>query len=123
GSAAPPAALRAPLAMGPPSQSGFSHPSGWAQILPTNSHGNFQPDSGMLYPWLPDLAIARITFLAGIAVAALGALGLPAAAGGRRLRRAAGAAALAGVGAAGAAVGLAGTRRLGREGPGRPALR
>jgi len=120
--AAPLAAFGALLAMGTSSQIGFSHTSGWAQILPTNSNGNFQPDSGMLYPWLPDLAIARIMFLAGIAVAALGALGLPAAAGGQRLRRAAGAAALAGVAAAGTAVGLADTARLGPQGLVIPAL-
>jgi hypothetical protein len=49
--AAPLAAFGALVAMGTSSQIGFSHTSGWAQILPTNSNGNFQPDSGMLYPW------------------------------------------------------------------------
>ena len=61
----------------------FSHISGWALVLPTNSNGNFRNDSGIFYPWLPDLPIARIMFLAGIAVAVLGLTGLPARAGGR----------------------------------------
>ena len=120
--AAPLAAFGALFVMMTSSQIGFSHRSGWAQILPTNSNGNFQPDSGMLYPWLPDLPIARIVFLAGITVAALGLLGLPAAAGGPRLRRGAAVAALAGVAAAGTAAGLASTARLGPHGLMIPAL-
>jgi hypothetical protein len=120
--AAPLAAFGTLLAMATSSQIGFSHTSGWAQILPTNSNGNFQPDSGLVYPWLPDLPIARIMFLAGIAVAALGLLGLPAAAGGPRLRRAAGVATLAGLAAAGTAAVLAGTASLGPHGLVIPAL-
>ena len=46
------------------SQTGFSHTSGWALILPTNSNGNYQPVSGIFYPYLPDLPIARVIFLA-----------------------------------------------------------
>ena len=70
-------------------------------------------DSGIFYPYLPDLPIARLMFLAGLAVAALGLLGLPARAGGLRLRRAAAAVTVAGLVAAGTAVGLAGTARRG----------
>jgi hypothetical protein len=120
--AAPLAAFGGLFAMMMSSQIGFSHTSGWAQILPTNSNGNFQADSGMLYPWLPDLPIARLMFLAGIAVAALGLFGLPAAAGGPRLRRVAAVTIVAGVAAAGTAVGLAGTARLGPHGLMVPAL-
>jgi hypothetical protein len=120
--AAPVAAFGGFLAMMLSSQTGFSHTSGWAQILPTNSNGNFQPDSGMLYPWLPDLAIARIMFLGGLAVAALGLLGLPHQAGPRRLRRAAAVVTVAGVAAAGTAVALAGTARLSPHGMVIPAL-
>jgi hypothetical protein len=120
--AAPLAAFGALFVMATSSQTGFSHTSGWAQILPTNSNGNFQPDSGMLYPWLPDLPIARIMFLAGITVAALGLLGLPAAAGGPRLRRTAAVATLIGLAAAGTAAVLAGTARLGPHGLEIPAL-
>jgi hypothetical protein len=111
------------LAMMLSSQTGFKHTSGWALILPTNSNGNFdQADSGIFYPWLPDLPIARIMFLAGIAVAALGLTGLPARAGGRWLRRAAAVLTLAGVALAGTAVGLAGTARLSAHGMIIPAL-
>ncbi len=104
------------------SQTGFSHTSGWAQILPTNSNGNFQPDSGLLYPYLPDLPIARIMFFAGLTVAIVGVLGLPARAGGPWLRRTAAVVAVAGLAAAGTAVGLAGTARLSAHGMVVPAL-
>ena len=107
-------------------QIGFKHASGWALILPTNFNGNFdgnaQVDSGIFYPWLPDLPIARIMFLAGIAVVALGLTGLPARAGSRRLRRAAAVVALAGVALAGTAAGLAGTAQTAAEGVVIPAL-
>ena len=114
--AAPLAAFGGFLAMVMSSQTGFRDTSGWALILPTNSNGNYQPLSGIFYPYLPDLPIARVMFLAGIAVAALGLTGLPARAGGRRLRRAAVVVTLAGVAAAGTAVGLADTARLGPHG-------
>jgi hypothetical protein len=120
--AAPLAAFGGFLAMMMSSQTGFRDTSGWALILPTNSNGNFQPDSGMLYPYLPDLPIARMMLLAGIAVVALGLLGLPAWAGGRRLRLAAVVVTAAGVAAAGTAVGLASTARLGPHGMVIPAL-
>src|SRR6516162_5818104 len=111
--AAPVAAFGGFLAMFLSAHIGFSHPSGWALILPTNSSGSFdgsaQADSGIFYPWLPDLPIARIMFLTGIAVAALGVTGLPARAGGRWLRGAAAVLTLAGAALAGTAVGLAGT--------------
>src|SRR6516165_3741437 len=120
--AAPVAAFGGFLAMMLSSQTGFSSFSGWALILPTNSNGNFQADSGMLYPWLPDVPIARIMFLGGLAVAALGLLGLPAWAGPRRLRRLAAVVTLAGVAAAGTGVALAGTTRLSPHGMVIPAL-
>ena len=120
--AAPVAAFGAFLALMLSSQTGFSSFSGWALILPTNSNGNFQPDSGMLYPWLPDLPIARILFLGGLAAAALSLLGLLPGAGGPRLRQAAAVVTLAGVAAAGTSVVLARTARLGPHGIFIPAL-
>jgi hypothetical protein len=120
--AAPLAAFGGFLAMVLSSRTGFSHTSGWALILPTNSNGNYQPLSGISYPYLPDLPITRVMFLAGIAVAALGLLGLPAGAGGPWLRRTAAVVTLAGVATAGTAVGLAGTARLGPHGMVIPAL-
>src|SRR6202040_3215021 len=100
--------------------------SRWALILPTNYNGNFdgnaQVDSGIFYPWLPDLPIARIMLLAGIAVVALGLTGLPARAGGQWLRRAAAVVTLAGLASAGTAVGLASTAREAAEGVVIPAL-
>jgi hypothetical protein len=120
--AAPLAAFGAFLALAMSSQTGFRSTSGWALILPTNSNGNYQSPSGIFYPYLPDLPIARVMLLAGIAVAALGLIGLPAGAGGPGLRRAAAAVTLAGVAAAGTAVGLASTARLGPHGMVIPAL-
>jgi hypothetical protein len=121
--AAPVAAFGGFLALVMSSQTGFKNTSGWALILPTNSNGNFdRTDSGISYPWLPDLPIARIMFLAGIAVAALGLIGLPPRAGGQWLRRAAAVLTLAGVASAGTAVGLVSTARLSAHGMVIPAL-
>ena len=120
--AAPVAAFGAFLAVIVSSQNGFSDTSGWPLILPGNANGNYQPVSGIFYPYLPDLPIARMMFLAGIAVAALGVLGLPARAGGPWLRRAAAVVTLAGVAAAGTASGLVRTARLTPHGMVIPAL-
>jgi hypothetical protein len=120
--AAPVAAFGAFLAVIVSSQNGRSATSGWPLILPGNANGNYQPVSGIFYPYLPDLPIARMMFLAGIAVAALGVLGLPARAGGAWLRRAAAVVTLAGVAAAGTASGLARTARLTPHGMVIPAL-
>jgi hypothetical protein len=120
--AAPLAAFGGFLVMVMSSQTGFRDTSGWALILPTNSNSNYEPASGIFYPYLPDLPIARMMFLAGIAVVALGLLGLPAKASGPRLRRAAVVVTAAGVAAAVAAAGLAGTARLEPQGMVIPAL-
>jgi hypothetical protein len=120
--AAPLAAFGGFLAMMMSSQTGFHDNTGWALILPTNSNGNFQPDSGLLYPWLPDLPIARIMLLAGIVVAALGLLGLRARGDGPWTLRVAAAVTVAGLAAAGTAVGLASTARLSADGIAIPSL-
>jgi hypothetical protein len=104
------------------SQTGFRDKGGWALILPTNSNGNYQPPSGIFYPYLPDLPIARMMLLAGITLAAVGLLGLPGRAGGLGLRRTAAVVTLAGVAMAGTAVGLTTTARLGPGGIVIPAL-
>ena len=98
------------------------HVSGWALLLPTNSYGSYMLDSGIFYPFQPDLMIARIILLAGIAVAATGLIGLPGRAGGPWLRRAAAIVTIAGLAAAGTAVRLADTAQLGPEGVVIPAL-
>jgi hypothetical protein len=120
--AAPLAAFGGFLALIMSSQTGFHDNTGWALILPTNSNGNFQADSGLLYPWLPDLPIARIMLLAGIAIAALGLLGLRDRGDGPWLRWLAVAVTAAGVAAAGTAVGLVTTARLSADGIVIPAL-
>jgi hypothetical protein len=74
------------------------------------------PGVGTFYPYLPDLAIAQVMFLAGLTAAALGALALPMGAGARALRRSAVAITTAGLLAAGTAFALAGTGRLDAHG-------
>jgi hypothetical protein len=101
--AAPLAAFGAFLGLVTASNIGFQSFSGWALILPSNSNGNYGQDSGIFYPYLPDLPIARVIFLAGLTVAAVGLLGLPASTGGRRLRQVAVAVTAAGLVAAGTA--------------------
>jgi hypothetical protein len=120
--AAPVAAFGGFLAMYLSDHAGFTWSSGWALILPTNSNGNYQPISGIFYPYLPDLPIARILFLTGIAVVAIGLLGLPARAGSGWLRAGAAVVTIAGAAAAGTAVGLASTARLTPQGMAIPAL-
>jgi hypothetical protein len=72
------------------------------------------PDAGVgtFYPYLPDLPIAQVMFLAGLTLAVLGALVLPKGSGGRSLRAAAAAVTAASLLAAGTAAGLAGTGKL-----------
>ncbi|HEY6278708.1 MAG TPA: hypothetical protein VIX86_20540 [Streptosporangiaceae bacterium] len=120
--AAPLAAIGSLLVLMMSSQTGFRDKGGWALILPTNSNGNYQAPSGIFYPYLPDLPIARMMLLAGIALAAVGLLGLPDRAGGLGLRRAAAVVTLAGVVMAATAVGLTTTARLGPGGIVIPAL-
>jgi hypothetical protein len=124
--AAPLAAFGGFLALLLSSQASFrsepTNSSTYALILPVNSQGSNGFDSGVFYPYLPDVSIARLMFLAGLAAAALGVLGLPAATGGRWLRRGAAALAVAGLAAAGTAIGLAGTARLEARGEVIPAL-
>ena len=74
------------------------------------------PGVGTFYPYLPDLSIAQVMFLAGLTVAVLAALALPRGSGGRWLRAAAAALTTAGLLAAGTAVALAGTGKLDAHG-------
>lgn len=74
--------------------------------LPTNTLGS---SLGIFYPFAPDISIVQMMFFGGIAVALLGALGLPALSGGRWLRGAAAAVTVAGLAAVGTGYGLAGT--------------
>ncbi len=83
-----------------------------------HSYGLISPENtgalnmGVFYPYLPDVAIAQLIFLAGLAAAALGALGLSPSSGGPWLRRTAAAVTAAGLMAAGTGVGLIGTAHL-----------
>ena len=76
------------------------------------------PQAGVatFYPFVPDLSIAQVMLLGGLAIALLGAIGVPAAAGGRRLRAVAACCTIAGLLAAGTAVKLAGTGTMDAQG-------
>jgi hypothetical protein len=101
------------FALGFSSQGAHTDRSLWLLSPQLAGSADIGPDSGVgtFYHYLPDLSIAQVLFLAGLALAALGALGLPAQAGGRRLRRSAAVLAAAGLAAAMTAVTLVGTGR------------
>ncbi len=119
---APIAAFGALFAMGISSRIGFSSSGGWALILPTMSNNNFDNDAGIFYQFMPDVQIARVMFCAGVAVAAVGLLGLPVRAGGLRLRQSAAVITGVGVAAAATAIGLTWTAHVGPYGAVIPAL-
>jgi hypothetical protein len=74
------------------------------------------PGVGAFYPYLPDLLIAQVMFLAGLTAVVLGAITLPIGARDRSLRRSAVAVTTAGLLVAGTAVALAGAGRLDAHG-------
>ena len=75
------------------------------------------PGVATFYPFLPDLSVAQLMFLAGLTLAVVAsALGLPAMAGSQRLRVASAVAAVVGVATAGTAVALTGTGSLDAHG-------
>ena len=85
------------------------------QVSPTAAGSPYigpDPGIGTFYHYLPDLSIAQVICLAGVTVAALGALGLLDRRGGPSLRRTAASMTMAGVAAVAVAAGLAGTARL-----------
>jgi hypothetical protein len=79
---------------------------------------DLSPQAGVatFYPFLPDLSIAQVMFLAGLTVALLGVLALPAGSGGRTARAVAAGLTGAGLLAAGTAAGLTGTGTLDAHG-------
>jgi hypothetical protein len=93
--------------------------SSYWQVSPVVAYPwNIGPDPGVatFYPYLPDLPIAQVMFLAGLSMAVLGALALATGAGRRWPLRAAAAITTAGLLAAGTAIALAGTGRLDAHG-------
>jgi hypothetical protein len=103
-------------------QVALQHNSTYALLSLISSQAYATPDSGNFYHYLPDLPIAQIMLLGGLAAAALAGLGLPAAAGGAGVRRAAALIMLAGLAAAGTSCYLAGTAQVTDEGVIIPAL-
>lgn len=97
---------------------GYAATGGFLLLSPVNAP--FEPQ--VFHPYLPDLSVDQLMFLIGLAVAALGALGLPASSGGRRLRRVAALVTAVGLASAATAFTLAGTARLEPTGVDIPAL-
>jgi hypothetical protein len=90
--------------------------STYAQVLPTRTGFDINPESGQFYPYLPDVSITQVMLLGGLTLAVLGGLGVSRAAGSRMLRLAATLLAVAGLTAAGTGVALAGTAKPGPYG-------
>jgi hypothetical protein len=89
------------------------------QVSPVVAHPwdlGADPGVATFYHYVPDLSLAQVMFVAGLTLATLGALGLPAGSGGRWLRRSAAAISAAGLLAAGTGVALTGTGRLDAQG-------
>jgi hypothetical protein len=114
---APLAAVAAFFALGFSIEAVHGASSMWL-IAPGVAGSALGPNLGVatFYGFLPDLSIAQVMFLVGLAAAVLGGMGLVPGAAGRRARAAAAALALAGLAAAGTAAGLAGTARFDRHG-------
>ncbi len=106
---APPVALGALLVLLVGFHLAVRQTAGYALISPQGP----EPDIpvGVFSPYLPDLFIAQVMFLSGLALAALGAMGLRRASGGPWLRTVAALVAICGLAATGTALGLAGTAR------------
>ncbi len=91
-------------------------------ISPSYAVAPLRADAGVFSPYLPDQSLLQILFLGGLAVAALGALGVQAVCGAPRLRRTAAVVVAAGLAALLTAVGLAGGYRVTEHGVVIPAL-
>ena len=98
------------------SQYKFTHSTTYGLLSPTNEQNGVGLEAGVFYRYLPDLSITQILFLAGLAVAALGALGVFSAYGTRALRASAVVVTAVGLAASGTAFGLAGTARTDADG-------
>ena len=96
-----------------------SHPT-FALLSPMSAvpHG----DAGIFFHYFPDLYIVQTMFFAGIALAALGGLGLAIASGSRIVGRSAAVLTVVGLVAAATGVGLAGTARIAANGVVIPAI-
>ena len=118
----PMAAFGALILLAMSSHAGFSNRVGAWSILPSSGQGGLGFDSGIFYPFLPDLSIARMIALVGLSFAALGILGLRTAAGNVRIVRAAAALTVIGLLGVGTASGLLSTARVEANGVVVPAL-
>lgn len=120
--AAPLTAFGAFVVLAASSHAGFSDRIGAWSVLPASGQGGLGFDSGVFYPYLPDLSIARLMALAGLSAAALGVLGLRVRPGTLRRARPAIALTVAGALVAGTGIGLLGTARVEAHGVVIPAL-
>lgn len=89
----------------------ITHNTTYGLLAPTNLMGAAGPQGGIFSPYLPDLSIVQILFLAGLVVLALGAMGLDRRGGPLPMALAA-FVAVAGLAASGYGVHLAGTAKV-----------
>ncbi len=101
------------FALGLSSEGSHADSSLWQLSPQLTASAGIGPDPGVasFYHYLPDLSIAQTILLAGVTLAVLGALGLPARSGSQRLRCLAAVITAAGVAATATALALAGTGR------------
>nr|MDA8047491.1 hypothetical protein [Actinomycetota bacterium] len=109
---APVAAFGAFVLLVMSSHAGFSDRVGAWSILPNSGQGGVGFGSGIFYPFLADLSLARLMALVGLSTAALGVLGLRSSVGGLRRALLAASVTLAGLAVAGTGIGLLGTARV-----------
>jgi hypothetical protein len=109
---APVAAFGAFVLLVMSSHAGFSDRVGAWSILPNSGQGGLGFGSGIFYPFLADLSLARLMALVGLSTAALGVLGLRSSVGGLRRALLAASVTLAGLAVAGTGIGLLGTARV-----------
>ena len=122
---APLAALGVLLAMNLAFRASLNYTRGASGVLllsPMSAQDLVSADAGVFFPYPPDLFIVQTMLLGGLAVAALGALGLPVPSGSRLLRRAVLAATVAGLVALAVSVALASTAHVEPNGVVVPAL-
>lgn len=90
----------------------ITHNATYGLLAPTNLMGSAGPQAGVFSPFLPDLSITQLLFLAGLTVFALGAMGLRERGGGALATGFAAIVTVVGLAATGYGVKLAGTAQV-----------
>jgi hypothetical protein len=100
----------------------ITHSTTFGLLSPTNLMGAPGPQAGVFYPFLRDLSLSQLIFLAGLTLSAIGVLGLRASSGSRTSMALAAMITVGGLIATGYGVRLAGTAEITTRGPVIPAV-